>query len=179
MQEVDLSEQEITEEEVSDGQEVNILPLVDVQGKVPMAVEFQDVDLEELMGICQSLIDAVKKEKALGIAAIQIGIPYKIAVVRLSVGSGRDMLVPVINPSYYKMGERTKSVEWCLTLPNESFVVKRYKNIKARFLTFNKEGTNLIEANMKLKGLDAFVFQHETDHCNGILCSEKGKKYKG
>lgn len=50
----------------------------------------------------------------------------------------------------------------------EKVKTKRYDRILAK--AFNVEGT-LVELN--LAGIESICFQHETDHCNGIVMHER------
>lgn len=150
----------------------------DICGVKPYSIEPDTLSMQELINISDDLMEITKERKALGVAGIQVGVPYKIAVVRVSSFIDRDMFITVMNPVYYPMGSKTKNIEGCLTIPDQLFEVKRYKSVKSKFVTFNKDRSELVSVEMKFKGMDAFVYQHETDHCNGILCSQKGSFYR-
>lgn len=140
-------------------------------------VDFPGDIVADLHKIAQQLMEEVKERKALGIAAPQVGIPKKMAIVRLQ-GEEGDALVPVVNPQYFPAGARRQYIEGCLSYGDQDFQVKRYKTIKVRCFVFEEEEEKirLRPAEFKLSGRDALVLQHETDHCNGITLAHKGKK---
>lgn len=111
------------------------------------------------------------KRKGLGLAAPQVGIFRKIMVFQDNDG----LMMIAMNPQYIPTGSRTKIVESCLSYPDEDYVVKRYKTIKANFWTFD-DNKKLKKMSINLRGNVAVVFQHETDHLNGVTIAMKGKK---
>ncbi len=60
------------------------------------------------------------------------------------------------------------SEEGCLSVPGKRGHVPRHKRVKVRAL--NRHGRRV---EMEAKGLYACVFQHEIDHINGILYTDK------
>ena len=105
-----------------------------------------------------------------GLAAPQVGIFRRIIVFQ-----GNDGLMMIaVNPRYFPQGSRTQIVEGCLSYPGDRYLMKRYKSVRAMFFTFNSE-KKIIAKNIILRGHAAIVFQHETDHLNGITIAMKGK----
>lgn len=71
----------------------------------------------------------------------------------------------MINPEIIeKSKEMLISDEACLSLPNLKGNVKRHKSIVVEYLDINWK-----KCVKKLKGLNAFIVQHEYDHLDGIL----------
>lgn len=72
-----------------------------------------------------------------------------------------------INPSYEpsKNAEEVDSEEGCLTYGQAKYKVKRYSSIQARYLIFDQKGLRWKKE--ELTDIDAIVYQHETDHCEG------------
>ncbi|MBI2020781.1 peptide deformylase [Candidatus Daviesbacteria bacterium] len=87
--------------------------------------------------------------------------------------------IKVINPKILSFGKRTKRYfEGCLSTPNIWGEVKRYTTIKVSYR--DKEGKTITAT---LRGIPAWIFQHEIDHLNGTLfqdrvLEQKGKFYK-
>ena len=85
----------------------------------------------------------------------------------------------IINPKILSYSKATKSYfEGCLSIPTIWGKVKRHTSIKVSYQ--DTSGRMIIKT---LKGIPAWIFQHEVDHLNGILFSErvlqqKGKFYK-
>lgn len=82
----------------------------------------------------------------------------------------------VANPVYYKAdGSRTQMAEGCFSYKDKTFHLKRWKNIRAKYNTFDEKG-NWTTVTRKLYGDSAICFQHECDHCHGITIADKGKE---
>ncbi|TSC65317.1 MAG: peptide deformylase [Microgenomates group bacterium Gr01-1014_80] len=87
--------------------------------------------------------------------------------------------ITVINPKITWTSKKTKIYfEGCLSIPNYWGETERYLGIK---VTYMDETGKVIKAN--LKGVMAWIFQHEVDHLNGRLfmdrvLEQKGKFYK-
>lgn len=111
--------------------------------------------------IIQDLLDtaAAHEENCAGLAAIQIGIPKRVIVVK--EGSN---FVTYINPVIVKRSrESYVATEGCLSLDGPR-TVKRYRSVMVSYTTANGK--------KKSKTFDGFVaeiLQHEIDHCNGVL----------
>ena len=80
----------------------------------------------------------------------------------------------IINPIYYPNGSRYQVDEICLSYPGEVYRLKRYRSIKVQYWTL-LEGLYVFRHHT-MKGENALIFQHETDHCHNISIRQKGKK---
>jgi len=113
-----------------------------------------------------------KKLYGVGLAAPQVGISVRLSVVGIKPTPTRPELEPfdavIINPSYEGLGRRTGLWEGCQSCGrgNNTLYGKalRYRKIRATWLDENAE-----KHEEELVGFVAHVFQHETDHLNGIL----------
>jgi len=110
----------------------------------------------------------VSREHEVGVAlaAIQIDKLYKIIVVRSDYNNkdNHDFTV-FINPEIVKTeGEVVEDFEGCLSVPNIYGKVPRYPTVKVKAL--NLEGKVF---RIKADGFLSRIFQHEIDHCNGIV----------
>lgn len=141
-----------------------------------------DVNIDEISSEkIQSIISEMKKVMAtqkdgVAIAAPQIGYSLRIFVVSDKILSeadkkyksiGRDLVF--INPTITKLSRNKHQVEeGCLSIRWKYGKVNR--SIKATVKAYNELGV-LIERGAS--GLLAQVFQHETDHLDGILFIDK------
>lgn len=127
-----------------------------ILSKVCRPVEKFDDKLELLL---DDMIETLYKSQGYGLAAPQIGILRRIAVI--DVGEG---LIEVINPVITKTKGKQRGVEGCLSCPNEYGYVTRPMSchLKAQ----NRHGEFY---EMDLKGLFCRCACHETDHLNGEL----------
>lgn len=120
------------------------------------------------------LTKTFKNPEGVGLASTQIGRKEQFFVAL----NGQDF-ISVINPKILFAGKRSKTYfEGCLSIPNIYGEVKRALNMKVSY----QDETGKINQKF-LKGVNAWIFQHEMDHLNGILfpdhvLSQKGKFYK-
>jgi len=99
----------------------------------------------------------------IGLAAIQINIPKKIAIVRINNELKLDLVNAKIEKGYDQMIFRE---EGCLSFPDRLEDTMRYQEV---YITNNISQTNRFIAT----GLLAVVCQHEMDHYNNILLPDR------
>lgn len=108
-----------------------------------------------------------EKEMGVAIAAIQVGVPLRMTVVK----SDEDYLT-IINPEIVKHSkEELKETEGCMSVPKKYGLVKRYKKIKIKGVDLNGK-----KIEIKAEGFQARVLQHEIDHMNGELFLSRVEK---
>lgn len=106
------------------------------------------------------MIEAMKNNQGIGLAAPQIGVSKKIIVVT----EGGEAHV-FINPRIIKQSkEKERDEEGCLSLPGIFVKILRSKQIEVAAQTLDGE-----EVHVKARGLGARIFQHEIDHVQGKL----------
>lgn len=126
--------------------------------------------LKEMIKLTKTFRDP----EGVGLAATQVGLAESFFVAK-----NGQKFISVVNPKILSTGKRTKKYfEGCLSVPNMWGEVKRATNIKVSYL--DSQGKTVT---VPLKGILAWIFQHEVDHLNGILFSDrvleqKGKFYK-
>lgn len=150
----------ISNEKLAKKYSLNLVPSKTIEGIKCETVEGV-VDKDHLKTI-NNIVKFLTKSSALGIAAPQFGINEKFFGAKLSTG-----IQIVFNPKYIKAGSVEKSYEGCLSYAGKTFIVKRFKAITAMYQTYNVDTERFENVRTKLTGLDAKVFQHETDHLNG------------
>ena len=132
----------------------------------------------ELKSLIKDLWDTMYNAKGVGIAAPQIGISKSIFVADFSFFKDEDnffanelinMKQVFINPKIIKeKGHYFTYPEGCLSIPNISENVKRKSRLKIKFFD-----ENLLSQEMECSGIIARVIQHEYDHLQGILFTDK------
>jgi peptide deformylase len=111
------------------------------------------------------------KNKGMGLAANQVGIPYNVFVI--GDPTNEDSVIPVFNPNILsRSGEKYYSEEGCLTYPGLYVKIKRYNVIRTRYTTHEN-----ITDTIKLSGISSRIFQHEYDHLNGITFTKQANSY--
>ena len=116
--------------------------------------------IEELI---EDLIDTMYEANGVGLAAPQVGVRKRVAVV--DVGDGPIVL---INPSVVEFeGEQTGS-EGCLSVPGKCGIVTRPMKVKVKSMTKDGEWEEI-----EGEGLLARALLHEMDHLDGIIYVDK------
>ena len=102
-------------------------------------------------------------DNSIGLACNQLGLDGRIIIVKI-----KNRWVYFINPDItYKSQEKIITEESCLSVPNKIIKVERSKEITISFIfDGNSKPSNY-------KGMDAIVIQHEIDHLNGIIITDK------
>jgi peptide deformylase len=135
----------------------------------------------ELRKIVTRMSASLRSTKyGVAIAANQIGIPYRIFVVRgfvlenkerhdENLKENNDPDIAFINPKIVKISRKKDVVdEACLSVPGFHGTIKRA--VQATIRAYDLEGVRFERGG---SGLLAQIFQHETDHLEGILYTEK------
>lgn len=120
-----------------------------------------------LRKLAADMIETMHAAPGVGLAASQVGLDIRIAVVDLSVGEDPKQVYVVVNPEVVHKEGSEVAEEGCLSLPGISDKVDRPTKVRIRAVDL--EGKALeIEADDWL----ARAFCHEIDHLNGILFTD-------
>jgi peptide deformylase len=113
--------------------------------------------------IAYRLAKTMLTHNGLGLAANQCGLPYRVFVIKASP------ILCCFNPLVVDASTKTEDLdEGCLTFPGLSVKVKRPSMIKVRYTQPNGEVVN-----QKYIGMTARIFQHEIDHLDGIVFTQR------
>jgi peptide deformylase len=113
--------------------------------------------LEDLLA---EMDGAVREAEGIGLAANQIGVPLRVALV----GRGDGTFFEIVNPEILSRSEPVSLREGCLSVPEEWEQVQRFRKVRVRYQ--DKSATwHEVDAEGQL----AHVFQHEIDHLDGIV----------
>ena len=116
--------------------------------------------------ILKDMTDTLYKSgNGIGLAAPQVGILQRIVVIDLQDGKG---LLELINPVITKKEGSRIACEGCLSVPNFEGEVERAEYVECEY-TDPHGKKQFIAAD----GLLAICLQHETDHLDGILFTDK------
>ena len=124
----------------------------------------KEFDTPELHKLVDDMFESMYAAKGVGLAAPQIGIGKRIAVIDLSVGEDEKQKIVLINPEiFHREGVQT-SEEGCLSIPGFREQVRRAKKVSVR-------AQNIKGERFEMTGEDllARAFAHEIDHLNGRL----------
>ncbi|GMR18904.1 MAG: peptide deformylase [Patescibacteria group bacterium] len=126
-----------------------------------------DERLQKLIRKMKETLKAQRNPEGVGLAANQIGIGLRVAIVRLNpeeTNSSPNFLA-IVNPKITKHSRKTGSEhEGCLSVPRQYIPIERFETITI-------EAQDLQGQTLKIKasGFLARIFQHEIDHLNGRL----------
>jgi len=111
--------------------------------------------------LIDDMIDTLHAEpNRAGLAAPQVGVPLRVAVIEVP----EHELITLINPTIMKKeGERVVQ-EGCLSIPGYFGEIKRAEKVKVR--ARNRDGK---EFRLTARGLLAQALEQETEHLDGIL----------
>ncbi|MEZ5657125.1 MAG: peptide deformylase [Burkholderiaceae bacterium] len=124
----------------------------------------------EVQAWIRDLIDTMRACNGAGIAANQIGIPYRLFVAEVTKNPRYPYKPPipltiVINPEIEFLSDATfTNNEGCLSVPNLRGDVERHLEI--RLSGYDERGQRF---ERDIRGYSAGTFQHEADHLDGIL----------
>lgn len=111
------------------------------------------------------------KLDGLGLAAPQVSENIRMVIITLNYGSPNAIVTTMINPEILARGDEVElAEEGCLSLPGIYKNVERPSEITVKFSDL--DGSDFI---LKLSGLNARVVQHEVDHLDAILFTDRVK----
>ena len=123
-----------------------------------------DFGTPELQKLLDDMFESMYAAKGVGLAAPQIGISRRIAVIDLSVGEDPAQKIVLINPEIISCEGAQTCEEGCLSVPGFREQVTRPQKVTVR--AQNAKGESF---EMSGEELLARAFQHETDHLDGML----------
>jgi|SRR5947209_8539903 len=114
--------------------------------------------------LIDDLVDTVHAANGAGLAAPQIGVSLRAIVTLVD-----EKLNVVVNPEIVEESEEEiEADEGCLSLPGWYGPVRRKEKVTVRGQ--NRKGKPI---KIRAEGWEARAFQHEVDHLNGILFTER------
>ena len=128
-----------------------------------MCLPIENID-GELVTLAENMVETTLAAPGVGLAANQIGLPWRMFVVNLGVETEKENLVSVINPEITAMEGSEPGEEGCLSIPDVLAEVNRATQIEIK--GYDLDGN---EVCYEAEGYLARAFQHEMDHLNGIL----------
>jgi peptide deformylase len=114
----------------------------------------------EIERIIADMTETMWHQVGIGLAATQVGLPYRILVMDDGKGGAQALINPVIESRSGTIREE----EGCLSLPGVFGVVERSKTISVKAMDADGKPVSL-----EATGLKARIVQHELDHLDGVL----------
>jgi peptide deformylase len=114
------------------------------------------------------MVETMHTAPGVGLAANQVGVLLRVAVVDLSVGEDPSQLLVLVNPRILASEGSQIDEEGCLSIPGITEKVERASRVEVEAL--NLEGKRY---RVRGEGLLARALLHEIDHLDGILFLER------
>ncbi|GAB4496387.1 MAG: peptide deformylase [Anaerolineales bacterium] len=138
-----------------------------------------DKDLQVLI---DDMFETMREAPGVGLAAPQINLPMQLTVIEYAEGEDEEQeegapppkkkQYVLINPEIVKKSEEmVMGIEGCLSIPGLVGEVERHETIQVKAL--NRHGQPVKH---KVSGWMARIFQHEIDHLNGVLFTDRATR---
>ena len=138
-------------------------------------IPINDIKSDNTQKIIEKMIKTMRKHNGAGLAANQIYEPIRICIIEVLDNPRYKHLntIPLkilINPRVIikKDTATFNSYEGCLSVPNLRGKVRRYNSINVTYYTMDAK-----KITENIKGLESIVYQHEIDHLDGYLFTDK------
>jgi len=128
----------------------------------------------ELKEFIDNMFETMKNYGGIGLSANQVGKPYRMFIMgnHPEIHKGKKWVC--INPEIKEVSKQTTRMkEGCLTFPFLFLDIERPSAVKVKYLD-----EDLKEQEEEMIGIVARCFQHELDHMQGIVFTEKVTKFK-
>lgn len=119
---------------------------------------------EPTTDLISNLFLVMKEAGAIGLAAPQIGIAKRVAIVKVE----GDPAIIMVNPTIISSSGAEIKDEGCLSIPGVRLPIRRATTISL------KQGG--VEGLRVFTGLTARAIQHEVDHLDGILMTDRARE---
>ncbi len=134
---------------------------------------------KNLQTLIDDMVETMRDAPGVGLAAPQIGLSERLIVVEYHEKPEDEdneeapkKVWAVLNPEIVKASEEmVMGVEGCLSIPNLVGEVERHVAVQVKGL--NRHGKPL---KIKAEGWLARIFQHEVDHLNGIMFTDRATR---
>ncbi len=133
--------------------------------------EIRTFSSETLKRIIYDMSETMIDYNGIGLAAPQVHLSKRIIIFRNPdvVEKDKIQITPLINPVFKPVNdEKEDDWEGCLSIPGMQGLVRRYKKIS--YYGFDLEGNKIVN---EAEGLHARVIQHEIDHLDGVLYTDR------
>ena len=120
-----------------------------------------------IIALLDDMTETLHKAQGAGLAAVQVGVLRRIALVEYEEGN----VIELINPEIIEVDGEQTGLEGCLSLPGKWGVVTRPETVTVRAM--NREGEIVTHT---ASGLGARAFCHEIEHMDGIVYTDRAER---
>lgn len=148
--------------------EMTTFPADVLRKKAQPVTEFD----RKLQNLVDDMVETMREAPGVGLAAPQVGISEQIAVIEFGHEDDEDIpkqLYVLVNPEIVKISEeKVRGIEGCLSVPGLVGSVDR-----AKVVTVRAQDQYGKKHKVRAVGWLARIFQHEIDHLNGVLYTDR------
>jgi peptide deformylase len=134
---------------------------------------------KNLQTVIDDMVETMRDAPGVGLAAPQIGLSERLIVIEYYEKDEEEeqedapkKVWTVLNPEIAKASEEmVRGVEGCLSIPNLVGEVERHAAVQVKGL--NRHGKPM---KIKAEGWLARIFQHEIDHLNGVMFTDRATR---
>ena len=136
--------------------------------KRSVELSLEEIGSVEMQELISDMIETMWDAPGIGIAAVQVHVLKRIMLIT----DDEENAIVLINPSISSKSLKKEQLEQgCLSVPGYRGVVKRPLSVQVKGL--DREGKPI---QFTAEGLISHIVQHELDHLNGILFTDRAKK---
>src|SRR3989344_4768171 len=134
-------------------------------------VPTEKLQTPEIKQLIRDMIHTMYKDDGIGIAAPQVGVNIRLAIIgKAAAGTRKDLVI--CNPTYTPLNaDTTAEQEGCLSVPGVWGDTPRHTKIQVRYVAEDSTPHEEI-----VTDFFARVLQHEIDHLDGVLFIDRAKK---
>ena len=123
----------------------------------------------EIKRLILNMRKVMKENNGIGLAANQVGQDMQFFIIDEALAEEYNAPSVYINPEVKQYSKQTEELEeGCLSIPETWIMIKRSRKVKVKTMDENGKKYKFIA-----KGILARVLQHEYDHLQGILITDK------
>jgi peptide deformylase len=136
------------------------------------AVKIRQVD-ESVRKLAQDMFETIPEAEGVAVAAPQVGVTRRLIVIRYvpEAQDGeepREIAYRLANPEIVRGYGRQVGLEGCLSIPGWVGEVPRQESVTIKAIDMDNKPVRI-----KATGYLARIFQHEIDHLDGILFTDR------
>jgi peptide deformylase len=129
-------------------------------------------NIKDLLESANGMLKLMLEKEGVGIAAPQVGINKRFFIAFVEIEEGKLYPQLFINPVITNKSEKmNEGSEGCLSIPDCSGMVSRHEYITVKYYDIATDKT----IQKEFTGFSATVIQHEYDHLEGILYTDKAE----
>ena len=139
-----------------------------------LAIEKDRIDSEDFKKFVDELTETMRASKGVGIAATQVGVMERVFLLEVKnnkryPNQENTPLYIIINPKITSFSdEKVEGWEGCLSIPGIRGMVERSKSIIMEYTDMDGKTVE-----KEFNDFPAVIVQHELDHLDGILFTER------